>query len=49
MSADPLRALLTTALDGIRPERTIVHCGSGVTACHILLAMERAGMRGAKP
>ncbi|HEX3480304.1 MAG TPA: sulfurtransferase [Kofleriaceae bacterium] len=47
-SADELRALLTTALDGIPPERTIVHCGSGVTACHTLLAMERAGMRGAK-
>jgi 3-mercaptopyruvate sulfurtransferase SseA len=38
----------TTAVDGIPPERTIVHCGSGVTACHTLLAMERAGMRGAK-
>ena len=25
-----------------------MHCGSGVTACHTLLAMERAGMRGAK-
>lgn len=47
-SADELRALLTAALDGIPPERTIVHCGSGVTACHTLLAMERAGMRGAK-
>lgn len=47
-SADELRALLTGALDGIPPERTIVHCGSGVTACHTLLALERAGMRGAK-
>jgi thiosulfate/3-mercaptopyruvate sulfurtransferase len=47
-SADELRAVLTAALDGIPPERTIVHCGSGVTACHTLLAMERAGMRGAK-
>jgi thiosulfate/3-mercaptopyruvate sulfurtransferase len=47
-SADELRALFTAALDGIPPERTIVHCGSGVTACHTLLAMERAGMRGAK-
>jgi thiosulfate/3-mercaptopyruvate sulfurtransferase len=47
-SADELRAVLTTALGGIPPERTIVHCGSGVTACHTLLAMERAGMRGAK-
>ena len=26
----------------------IVYCGSGVTACHNLLAMERAGVRGAR-
>ena len=30
------------------PGHTIVMCGSGVTACHHLLAMERAGLRGAK-
>ena len=30
------------------PERAIVMCGSGVTACHHLLAMERAGLTGAK-
>jgi thiosulfate/3-mercaptopyruvate sulfurtransferase len=47
-SADELRAMLTAALDGIPPDRTIVHCGSGVTACHTLLALERAGMRDAK-
>ncbi|MBP9882814.1 MAG: sulfurtransferase [Chitinophagales bacterium] len=28
--------------------RVIVHCGSGVTACHTLLALEQAGMSGAK-
>lgn len=27
--------------------KVIVHCGSGVTACHTLLAMEYAGMSGA--
>jgi thiosulfate/3-mercaptopyruvate sulfurtransferase len=47
-SADELRARLTEALDGMAPEQTIVHCGSGVTACHTLLAMERAGLRGAR-
>lgn len=26
------------------PENTIVHCGSGVTACHTLLAMDIAGL-----
>jgi thiosulfate/3-mercaptopyruvate sulfurtransferase len=30
------------------PDHTMVMCGSGVTACHHLLAMERAGIRGAK-
>jgi thiosulfate/3-mercaptopyruvate sulfurtransferase len=47
-SADELRAQLTDVLDGIAPAQTIVHCGSGVTACHTLLAMERAGLPGAK-
>lgn len=27
-----------------RPTRTIVHCGSGVTACHLILAAELAGL-----
>lgn len=32
-----------------RPARdVVVMCGSGVTACHVLLAMERAGLRGAR-
>lgn len=30
------------------PEETIVMCGSGVTACHNLLAMEVAGLGGAR-
>jgi thiosulfate/3-mercaptopyruvate sulfurtransferase len=30
------------------PENTMVMCGSGVTACHHLLAMERAGIKGAR-
>jgi thiosulfate/3-mercaptopyruvate sulfurtransferase len=30
------------------PKDVIVHCGSGVTACHTLLAMEHAGIKGAK-
>ncbi|MFN5619959.1 MAG: sulfurtransferase [Flavobacteriales bacterium] len=28
----------------IRPENRIVHCGSGVTACHTILAMAYAGL-----
>jgi thiosulfate/3-mercaptopyruvate sulfurtransferase len=42
--ADEFRGLL----DEHAPAQTIVMCGSGVTACHHLLAMERAGIRGAK-
>ena len=30
------------------PKNVIVHCGSGVTACHTLLAMEHAGIKGAR-
>lgn len=30
------------------PEQVVMYCGSGVTACHNLLAMEHAGLRGAK-
>jgi thiosulfate/3-mercaptopyruvate sulfurtransferase len=47
-SADELRALYAAALSGVPAAQTIVHCGSGVTACHTLLAMERAGLTGAK-
>ena len=42
--ADELRALL----DGRSPDRLVAMCGSGVTACHLLLAMERAGLKGGK-
>jgi thiosulfate/3-mercaptopyruvate sulfurtransferase len=43
-----LRAQITAALDGVDAEQTIVYCGSGVSAAHNLLAMEHAGLRGAK-
>lgn len=33
---------------GDRPERVVHMCGSGVTACHNLLAMELAGLSGSK-
>jgi thiosulfate/3-mercaptopyruvate sulfurtransferase len=35
-------------LTGVPPADTIAMCGSGVTACHNLLAMEIAGLPGAK-
>ena len=31
-----------------RPENVVHHCGSGITACANLLAMEHAGLRGSK-
>jgi thiosulfate/3-mercaptopyruvate sulfurtransferase len=46
--AEALRALYAPTLLGATPSSTIVHCGSGVTACHTLLALERAGLGGAK-
>jgi thiosulfate/3-mercaptopyruvate sulfurtransferase len=44
---DELRAMYEQLLHGLPPERLIVHCGSGVTACHTLLALEMAGLSGA--
>ncbi len=32
----------------VPPSRVIVSCGSGVTACHTLVALERAGLPGAR-
>lgn len=42
-----LRAMYTELLDGRSSDRLVVHCGSGVTACHTLLALEAAGLDGA--
>jgi len=41
-----LRAELEELLGGRGPERLIAMCGSGVTACHLLLAMDVAGLPG---
>lgn len=46
--AASLRRRFTQALGGTAAERTIAMCGSGVTACHNLLAMEIAGLKGAR-
>jgi thiosulfate/3-mercaptopyruvate sulfurtransferase len=43
-----LRQQFETLLDGAAPENTIVYCGSGVTSIHHILAMELAGLPGAR-
>lgn len=48
LGADELRELYEGLLDGRKPEQAIHMCGSGVTACHNLLAMEIAGLKGAR-
>lgn len=35
-------------LKGLPPRQAVVYCGSGVTSCHHLLAMEVAGFKGAR-
>lgn len=42
--ADQLRAEFGRVFDGKAPAQTVMQCGSGVTACHNLLAMEVAGL-----
>jgi thiosulfate/3-mercaptopyruvate sulfurtransferase len=45
---DTLRARFTEVLGGRPPEQAVMYCGSGVSACHNLLAMEHAGMHGTR-
>ena len=45
---EEIRRRLEETVGGVPPERIISYCGSGVTACHNLLALEHAGVRGAK-
>lgn len=46
-SAEALRALYQPLVGDVGAGNLIVHCGSGVTACHTLLALQRAGLGGA--
>ena len=39
---------LTELLAGRSPDRLIAMCGSGVTACHLMLAMDVAGLGGGR-
>ncbi|MFN4063851.1 MAG: sulfurtransferase [Parazoarcus communis] len=46
--ASVLREDFGTLLGGLDPHRVVHQCGSGVTACHNLLAMEAAGLSGSR-
>lgn len=48
LAADELRHQFHQLLGGTRPEQVVHMCGSGVTACHNLLAMEYAGLPGSR-
>ena len=45
---EALREEFGTVLGPTRAENVVNYCGSGVSACHNLLAMEVAGLRGAR-
>ena len=48
LDPEELRGALAASLAGTSPDRVIAMCGSGVSACHLLLALEHAGLRGAR-
>jgi thiosulfate/3-mercaptopyruvate sulfurtransferase len=48
LPAAALREALQGSLAGVTPAQSIAMCGSGVTACHLLLALEQAGLPGAR-
>lgn len=48
LPASELRKAYDEALGNVPHHDVIVHCGSGVTACHTLLGMEYAGISGPK-
>jgi thiosulfate/3-mercaptopyruvate sulfurtransferase len=43
---ETLREHFRKVLGSRRPNELVMYCGSGVTACHNLLAMEHAGLKG---
>lgn len=48
LPAEQLRAQFKQLIGATTPEQVVHNCGSGVTACHNLLAMEHAGLTGSK-
>ncbi|MBS1820167.1 MAG: sulfurtransferase [Acidobacteria bacterium] len=48
LAPDALRTAIREDIGDVAGDRIVCYCGSGVTACHNLLALEHAGMAGAK-
>ena len=48
LPASALRAGFEQTIGGCAPDHVVSYCGSGVTACHALLALEHAGLAGAR-
>ena len=46
LDAGALRTAFAGVFEGRNPTETVMYCGSGVTACHNLLAMAHAGLDG---
>jgi thiosulfate/3-mercaptopyruvate sulfurtransferase len=47
-TVDELKSDFKAVLGELPPESVIAYCGSGVTGCHNLLAMEHAGLVGGR-
>ena len=47
-SPEDLKTQWDAILKGRNPKDVVVYCGSGVTACHNLLALEHAGLQGVR-
>lgn len=47
LPAEKLAAIYESVIGDHKPDKVIIHCGSGVTACHTLLALEQAEIPGA--
>jgi thiosulfate/3-mercaptopyruvate sulfurtransferase len=47
-SCTTLRERYARILGDVSSEQVVCYCGSGVTACHLLLAMEACGLAGAQ-
>jgi thiosulfate/3-mercaptopyruvate sulfurtransferase len=48
MSDEALREHYRAVMNNVAPDKVVHMCGSGVTACHNILAMEHAGLAGSR-